>query len=162
MEQRVVAMPDDSAAAATDLREELALEVIAPGVLHKAYVGGVRLNVTVRARSVWRQRRWPRTQLCASGRPPTAFVMQRMALRGVEVLVGVVNFSSRPHGAFDVGSHLRSGPVAYGRRDARTPQDCHGSTGRLPVVWSGAMRRRSEAAGTSSQESAEIFVLPEG
>jgi len=48
--------------------------------------------------------------------------------------VAVVDFSSRPHGVFDVGSHLRGGPVAYGRRTTYAtvlPRVPRARTGRL-------------------------------
>src|SRR5579859_1749428 len=45
-----------------------------------------------------------------------ALKLARLLRSGDLTPVWVPDFSSRPHGVFDVGPHLRSGPVAYGRR----------------------------------------------
>jgi acyl-CoA synthetase (NDP forming) len=91
VEQRVVVTPEDAAMAAAELGGEVALKVIAPGVVHKSDVGGVRLHLSA-APDVKRAAEDIRAAVQqATGRTPTGFVVQRMATSGVEVLVGVVN-----------------------------------------------------------------------
>jgi acetyl coenzyme A synthetase (ADP forming)-like protein len=91
IEQRTVATPEAAGEAARELGGEVALKVVAPGVLHKADVGGVRLHLrggpAVRRAAVRMADSVQRT----TGVEPGGFVVQRMALPGVEMLVGVVN-----------------------------------------------------------------------
>ena len=69
----------------------MALKAVAPGLLHKSDVGGVRLHlagpsvVTEAAADIAAAVRE------ATGSQPTGFLVQRMVPAGVEMLVGVVN-----------------------------------------------------------------------
>ena len=91
VEEKVVRTPAEAASAATEMGGEVALKVVAPGVLHKSDVGGVKLRlrghqvVTRAAQAMWD------SVGRAVGREPTGFVVQRMAPIGVEMLVGMVN-----------------------------------------------------------------------
>jgi acyl-CoA synthetase (NDP forming) len=90
VEQRLVKTPDEAAAAARDLGGPVALKVVAPNVLHKTEVGGVRLNLRdpekVRAAANELFER-----LATTGQPPAGFIVQRMAHAGVEMILGVVH-----------------------------------------------------------------------
>jgi acetyl coenzyme A synthetase (ADP forming)-like protein len=90
VEQRVVSTVDETAAAAAEIGGEIALKAIAPGLLHKTEAGAVRLRLqgpeTVRAAASEMNER-----LGAHGHSPSGFVVQKMAKRGVEMLVGVVH-----------------------------------------------------------------------
>jgi acyl-CoA synthetase (NDP forming) len=88
IEQRIVGSARAAAAAAGELDGPVALKAIAADVLHKTEAGAVRLGlaptkVSAAAGEITRQ-------LGATGHRPTSFVVQRMAPRGVEALVGVV------------------------------------------------------------------------
>jgi acetyl coenzyme A synthetase (ADP forming)-like protein len=91
VEQRTVKSTQEAGAAADDLGGDVALKVIAPGVLHKSDVGGVQLHL----RGAAAVQHAAETMNCAvqraAGIDPTGFVVQRMASPGVEMLVGVVN-----------------------------------------------------------------------
>jgi acyl-CoA synthetase (NDP forming) len=91
IEQRTVRTPDEAASAARELRGEVVLKVVAPGVLHKADVGGVRLNLRGAAAVRRAAEKMITSVRDAAGVEPTGFVVQRMAAPGVEMLVGVVN-----------------------------------------------------------------------
>jgi acyl-CoA synthetase (NDP forming) len=91
IEQRTVRTPDEAANAARELRGEVALKVVAPGVLHKADVGGVRLHLRGPAAVHRAAEKMTETVARTSGVEPSGFVVQRMAPPGVEMLVGVVN-----------------------------------------------------------------------
>ena len=69
---------------------EVALKVIAPGVIHKTEAGGVRLNLRG-AKQVREAAREMAAGLVVSGNSPTGFLIQPMAARGVEMIVGVVH-----------------------------------------------------------------------
>jgi len=90
IEQRVVSNAEEAAAAAAEMRGETALKAIAPGLVHKTEAGAVRLRlpdadaVRVAAREMCES-------LEAHGHAPSGFVVQKMAQRGVEMLVGVVH-----------------------------------------------------------------------
>lgn len=90
VEQRVAATIDDAAAAAEELGGEVALKAIAAGVIHKTEAGAVRLhlNGVEQVRSIAREMS---EQLKAQGLTPSGFLVQRMAQKGVEMLVGVVH-----------------------------------------------------------------------
>jgi acetyl coenzyme A synthetase (ADP forming)-like protein len=91
VEQRSVCTPEQAGDAAREMGGGLAVKVIAPGVVHKADVGGVRLHL----RGAGGVRRAAATMAESvkqtTGIEPTGFVVQRMAATGVEMLVGVVN-----------------------------------------------------------------------
>ena len=90
IEQKVVATPAEAADFAEALNDEIALKVIAPGVLHKTEAGGVRLNLRG-AEAVRAAADEMTARLAAMGHQPTGFLVQRMAKSGVEMLVGVVH-----------------------------------------------------------------------
>jgi len=88
IEQRVVGTAEEAARAAEQLGGEVALKVIAPGIVHKTEAGGVRLSLRggdrVRQAALEMERHLKRQGQSASG-----FVVQRMAGSGVEMIVGV-------------------------------------------------------------------------
>lgn len=88
--QRVVTTADEAATAASEFGVPVALKAIAPGVLHKTDLGGVRLNLhggdEVRAAVVQIQQ-----ALAGAGHTVQGVVIQEMAPKGVEMLVGVVH-----------------------------------------------------------------------
>jgi acyl-CoA synthetase (NDP forming) len=90
IEQRIVATVEAAGAAAEKIGGTVALKAIAPGVIHKTEAGAVRLHLQgaqqVRAAAVEMSE-----QLKSLGQSPTRFVVQRMAQKGVEMLVGVVH-----------------------------------------------------------------------
>lgn len=90
IEQKIVKSPDEAGAAAEQMGCEVALKVIAPGVLHKTEVGGVRLGLRG-AKQVSEAAREMTTGLEAGGNSPNGFLIQRMAGKGVEMIVGVVH-----------------------------------------------------------------------
>jgi acetyl coenzyme A synthetase (ADP forming)-like protein len=91
IEQRTVATPEAAGEAARDLGGEVALKVVAAGVLHKADLGGVRLRLHGAAAVRRAAERMAASVQRATGVEPAGFVVQRMAQPGVEMLVGVVN-----------------------------------------------------------------------
>jgi len=90
IEQRIVETPEAAGEVAERLDGEIALKVIAPGVLHKTEAGGVRLRLRGR-KQVQDAAHEIRDRLISLGNPPTGFVVQRMAGSGIEMLVGVVH-----------------------------------------------------------------------
>ncbi len=90
IEQRVVANAEDAAAAAAEMGGEIALKAIAPGLVHKTEAGAVRLRLPDAA-AVRAAAREMSESLAAHGHALSGFVVQKMAQRGVEMLVGVVH-----------------------------------------------------------------------
>jgi acetyl coenzyme A synthetase (ADP forming)-like protein len=90
IEQRVVKTVEDAAAAADEIGGEIALKVIAPGVIHKTEAGAVRLHLNG-AEAVRAAAREMTEKLSSLGHSASGFVVQRMAKCGVEMLVGVVH-----------------------------------------------------------------------
>jgi acyl-CoA synthetase (NDP forming) len=90
IEQRVVATVEDAGAAADEIGGEIALKAIAPGVIHKTETGAVRLHLNG-AEAVRAAAREMSEKLSSLGHHASGFVVQRMAKRGVEMLVGVVH-----------------------------------------------------------------------
>jgi len=90
IEQRIVANAAQAGAAVAEMGGEVALKAIAAGVIHKTEAGAVRLNLrdAEQVRTVAGEML---EQLTAQGQTATGFVIQRMAQRGVEMLVGVVH-----------------------------------------------------------------------
>jgi hypothetical protein len=88
--QRFAATTKDAGAAAEEMSGEVALKAIAPGVIHKTEVGAVRLHL-LGAEQVRTAAGEMSEQLKRQGQSPTGFVVQRMAQKGVEMLVGVVH-----------------------------------------------------------------------
>jgi acyl-CoA synthetase (NDP forming) len=85
IEQRIVSSAAQAAAAAAEIGGEIALKAIAPGLVHKTEAGAVKLHLNgedaVRAAAGEMSERLS----------PSGFVVQQMARRGVEMLVGVVH-----------------------------------------------------------------------
>ena len=90
IEQRVVSDAEEAGAAAAEMRGEIALKAIAPGLVHKTEAGAVRLGLPD-AEAVRTAAREMSESLGAQGHAPSGFVVQKMAQRGVEMLVGVVH-----------------------------------------------------------------------
>ena len=90
IEQRTVANAEEAAAAAEQFAAAVALKAVAPDLVHKTEAGGVRLHLdggdAVRAAA-----REMSEVLSSRGHVASGFVVQRMAQRGVEMLVGVVH-----------------------------------------------------------------------
>ncbi|HEU4871263.1 MAG TPA: acetate--CoA ligase family protein, partial [Pyrinomonadaceae bacterium] len=90
IEQRIVANAEDTATAAQEMRGEIALKAIAPGLVHKTEAGAVRLRLNGPA-VVHEAALEMSKKLSLQGHSPTGFVVQQMAKPGVEMLVGVVH-----------------------------------------------------------------------
>jgi acyl-CoA synthetase (NDP forming) len=90
IEQRLATTAKDAGAAAEEIGGEVALKAIAPGVIHKTEAGAVRLHLNG-AEQVRTAAGEMLEQLKAQGLSATGFVVQRMAQKGVEMLVGVVH-----------------------------------------------------------------------
>jgi acyl-CoA synthetase (NDP forming) len=90
VDQGMATTAEEAAALADSLGGEVALKAIAADVLHKTELGAVRLGLegaeAVRAAAGEMAQR-----LADAGHPPSGFLVQRMAPRGVEMLVGVVH-----------------------------------------------------------------------
>jgi len=89
-EQTIVKTPEAAGAIAEQMGGEVALKLIAPGVIHKTEAGGVRLNLRG-SRKVREAAREMAAGLITMGNAPTGFLVQRMAGRGIEMIVGVVH-----------------------------------------------------------------------
>ena len=90
IEQRVVETVEDAGAAADEIGGEIALKAIAPGVIHKTEAGAVRLHLNG-GEAVRIAAREMSEKLNSLGHSASGFVVQQMAKRGVEMLVGVVH-----------------------------------------------------------------------
>ena len=90
IEERIVANAEGAAAAAEDFDGEIALKAIAPGLVHKTEAGAVRLHLD-NAEAVLLAAQDMTERLSAQGYSPAGFVVQQMAKRGIEMLVGVVH-----------------------------------------------------------------------
>jgi acetyl coenzyme A synthetase (ADP forming)-like protein len=90
IEQTIVKTPEEAGSAAEQMDGEVALKVIAPGVIHKTEARGVRLNLRG-AKQVREAASQMAAGLVVGGNSPTGFLVQRMAGAGVEMLVGVVH-----------------------------------------------------------------------
>ncbi len=89
VEQRRAGSPAAAAKAAAELGGVVALKGIAPGVVHKARAGAVRLGLSGPT-AVRRAAQQVADRLSAAGAPPSGFLVQRMVGPGVEMLVGVL------------------------------------------------------------------------
>ena len=89
VEQRRVSSAAGAAKAAAELGGKVALKGIAPGVVHKAQAGAVRLGLSGPT-AVRRAAQDVAQALEAAGTPVEDFLVQRMAGAGVEMLVGVL------------------------------------------------------------------------
>ncbi|HZT05879.1 MAG TPA: acetate--CoA ligase family protein [Chloroflexota bacterium] len=92
VEQCFAGTPDEAAAAAAKLGGEVALKGYAPGLVHKSEAGLVRLDLDG-ADDVRAAARAMASAMAASGAASPEFVVQRMAPRGVEMIVGLVHDS---------------------------------------------------------------------
>ena len=90
VEQRIVRTPVEAGTAAQELGGAVALKAIIPGVVHKADLGGVRLNLLgpQKTRAAAEQLR---SALASAGHSPETFLVQKMAPAGVEMFAGVVH-----------------------------------------------------------------------
>ena len=89
VEQRRVSSVAAAAKAAAELGGDVALKGVAPGIVHKAQAGAVRLGLSGPT-AAKRAAQEIATQLEAAGTPAAEFLVQRMADPGVEMLVGVL------------------------------------------------------------------------
>ncbi|HSB27679.1 MAG TPA: GNAT family N-acetyltransferase [Pyrinomonadaceae bacterium] len=90
VEQRMVETIEEAGRVASEFAGEVVLKATAPGLIHKTEAGAVQLNLQggpeVRAAALAMSQR-----LSAQGHNNIGFVVQRMAPKGVEMLVGVVH-----------------------------------------------------------------------
>jgi acyl-CoA synthetase (NDP forming) len=87
--QRIVGDADAAARAAMEMGGAVALKAIAPGLVHKTEAGAVRIGLTadqVRAAALEMQE-----GLRGQAITPAGFLVQQMAVPGVEMIVGVVH-----------------------------------------------------------------------
>ena len=75
---------------AADAAGDVAIKAIAPGLLHKSDIGGVRLGLHGAA-SAGRAAREIAAAVRRAGHEPVGFLVQEMAPEGVEMLVGVAS-----------------------------------------------------------------------
>ena len=90
IEQRIVPNAEEAGEAAELFGGEVALKAVAPDVIHKTEMGAVRLRLHGAA-AVREAAREMSEMLSSRGHAPSGFLVQRMAPRGVEMLVGVVH-----------------------------------------------------------------------
>lgn len=88
LDQRVAHSVDEAVAIARDFKKSVALKAVAPGLIHKTDVGGVRLNL--QAGEVAPAAREMQNALEARGFKEVHFLVQAMAEPGVEMLIGTV------------------------------------------------------------------------
>jgi len=90
VEQQFVETPEQAAVAATAMQGAVVLKAVAPGLIHKTEVDAVHLNLrgaeAVRAAALHMH-----AHLESVGQTPTGFIVQRMAEKGVEMILGVVH-----------------------------------------------------------------------
>ena len=86
----VVPTPAEAAAAAARLGSPVALKAVATGLVHKTDAGGVRLGVEGEA-DVLAAANEIRDAVTATGHELEALIVQPMAAKGVELLLGVVH-----------------------------------------------------------------------
>ena len=89
VQSRIAATPAAVGRCAAELGGPVAIKAIAPGLVHKADVGGVRLDLETPAAAT-RAAREISASIRAAGHVPAGFVVQAMAPAGVEILVGAV------------------------------------------------------------------------
>ena len=90
IEQRIVTSAAEACEAAEQIGGEVALKALAPDVIHKTEAGAVRLHLNG-AEAVRGAAREMTERLSLQGHAPSGFVVQPMARRGIEMLVGVVH-----------------------------------------------------------------------
>lgn len=89
VQQLLARTPEEAAEAAGKLHGPVALKGIAPGVIHKTELQGVRLGLSAPAEVEAAAREITRA-FAAAGHEIESFLVQQMAPPGVEMLVGVV------------------------------------------------------------------------
>jgi acetate---CoA ligase (ADP-forming) len=90
LDQRVVPTPADAGNAAEELGGAIALKAVGPGIVHKTELGGVRLQLQG-GKEVQAAAERMAALMASKGRPPEAFLVQKMAPAGVEMIAGVVH-----------------------------------------------------------------------
>jgi acetate---CoA ligase (ADP-forming) len=90
VEQRIATTIEEAREAAERIGGDVALKAIAPGLIHKSEAGAVKLHLNGRE-SVCAAAREINENLKSEGMSASGFVVQRMAQRGIEMLVGVVH-----------------------------------------------------------------------
>jgi len=86
----VAATPAAVERCAADLKGRVAVKAIAPGLVHKSDVGGVRLGLRGAA-AAGRAAREIAAAVREAGHQPVGYLVQSMAAEGVEMLVGVTS-----------------------------------------------------------------------
>ena len=86
----VAATPAAVARRAAELPGDVAVKAIAPGLLHKSDVGGVRIGIRGGA-AAGRAAREIAAAVREAGHQPVGYLVQSMAPEGVEMLVGVTS-----------------------------------------------------------------------
>jgi acetyl coenzyme A synthetase (ADP forming)-like protein len=86
----VAATPAAVGLCAAELGGEVAIKAIAPSLLHKSDVGGVRLGIRGAAAAI-RAAREIAASVREAGHQPVGYLVQSMAPEGVEMLVGVTS-----------------------------------------------------------------------
>jgi len=90
VEQRFVSTAEEAGMAAEQLGCAVVLKAVAPGLIHKTEAGAVKLDLKGRE-EVLAVARQMSEKLTSLGHSPSGFVVQRLAPRGVEMLLGVVH-----------------------------------------------------------------------
>ena len=85
---RRAADPAAAERAAVELGGRVALKALAPGLVHKSDAGGVRVGL--RPGAVAREASRMGTRIERAGFSPDGFLVQEMATKGIELIVGVV------------------------------------------------------------------------
>jgi len=89
IEQQEAKNTEETAAAAARLGWPVALKAVVPGLTHKTEAGAVRLDLKD-AEAVRAAARDVETGLRTRGQEPSGFLVQKMAKKGVEMIVGLV------------------------------------------------------------------------
>lgn len=90
IEQRIVGSAEEAGRVAEQMGGEVALKAVAANLVHKTEAGAVRLHLNG-ADAVCAAAHEMSERLSVRGHVASGFVMQRMAQRGIEMLVGVVH-----------------------------------------------------------------------
>ncbi|HET9002228.1 MAG TPA: acetate--CoA ligase family protein, partial [bacterium] len=90
IDQSLARTPAEAAKAAQAIEGEIALKAVIPGVVHKTEFGGVRLQLHG-PKEVQTAAKQMAAMLASKGHSPEAFLVQKMAASGVEMIAGVVH-----------------------------------------------------------------------
>jgi acetate---CoA ligase (ADP-forming) len=90
LDHRVVPTPEETSKAAQDLGGPIALKAIIHGTVHKTDLGGVRLNLRGPQETRAAAQQMTAT-LASKGYSAEAFLIQKMAPSGIEMIAGVVH-----------------------------------------------------------------------